>query len=106
LEKAVVGIMRSLFYVPTRPEEEVRRRIQLSVAAYQYEMHSTGLPVMTDAQFDAECLKVDLSVNTQRPDLDSWWIANFQAYTGSWIASHPELTKIEEIYREHYNQAG
>ena len=34
--------------------EEIRRRIRLSVAAYAYEVHNDS--VMSDGEFDKECL--------------------------------------------------
>lgn len=95
--------MRSLFYVPTRAEEETRRRIKLSIAAYHYEIITDGREVMTNHEFDSECLKVDLSINTNRPDLDEWWRQHFSPHTGSWIGSHPEQFRLKELYYEHYH---
>lgn len=59
--------MRSLFYKPSKVEVEVRRRIRVSVAAYHYEImvgkdpQAMCVEVMTDHEYDAECLLVDLS---------------------------------------------
>ena len=96
-------MMLSLFYIPTRVENEVRRRIRLSLAAYQYEMCSDGKQVMTDEEFDTQCGLVDVSVDTPRKDMDDWFRTHFQPHTGQWIHQHPELSKIEGIYNAHYN---
>ena len=95
--------MRSLFYMPTRVEKEVRRRTRLVIAAYQYENHPNGETVMTDAEFDAECLKVDVTIKTPRPDLDKWWGSQFQTCTGQWIHSYPEQDRISELYNNFYD---
>ena len=83
---------------------EVQRRIRLCIAAYQYELQPEGKQVMTDAEFDEECLKVDLTVDTPRPDLDKWWRSKFQPFTGSWINTHPDLERIREIYNMYYGR--
>ena len=47
----------------TNKEVERRRRIRLSVAAYAYEVHDDS--VMSDGEFDKECLLVDISQTTE-----------------------------------------
>lgn len=88
--------MRDLFYWPNRAERETRKRIKLSVAAYAYEFESDSL--MSDKEFDKLALSIDLSVSTNRPDLDKWFKKQFDPCTGMWIRKHPELEKIAELY--------
>lgn len=75
--------------------EETRRRIRVSVWAYAYEI--LGRSMVSDDVFDAECRKIDLSVNTYRPDMDLWFRQNFNACTGMWIHSHPEIQRIAQL---------
>lgn len=79
-------------------EVERRRRILLSVAAYAYEIENVSL--VDDHTFDAECLKVDVSIDTGHPMLDAWWRENFDPSTGMWIHKHPELWKVALRYRQ------
>lgn len=88
--------MKDLFYTPTTSEIETRRRIKLSMWAYAYEFLNS--PVVSDADFDAECEKIDLSVATARPDMDAWWCKEFQTCTGAWIHNHPELSRIAMLH--------
>lgn len=76
-------------------ELETRRRIYLTVWAYAYEF--MNLSMVSDEVFDAEALKVDLSIDTTRPDLDSWFRENFNPHSGMWVHSHPEVDKLREF---------
>lgn len=75
--------------------DEIRRRIRLSIAAYVYECF--GEEIMSDSEFDNLALKVDLSIDTNRPDLDVWFRKEFSPYTGQWIHNHPDKARIIEI---------
>lgn len=88
--------MAELFVKRTPVEIERRRRIMLSVWAYAYEC--LGESLVSDAVFDAEARKVDLSIDTGNVKMDKWFRNNFADYTGSWIGKHPELDKIKRIY--------
>ena len=83
--------------------EEIRRRIKLSVAAYAYEVHDDS--VMSDGEFDQQSLLVDTSVSTGNRKLDNFFKKNFDPSTGSWIHKHPEIDKIAELYRRYYLHA-
>lgn len=83
-------------------EIETRRRIKLAVWAYAYEFEEGVVP---DYVFDVEAYQVDLSVHTDRLDLDFWFIANFEPDTGLWIHRHPELDKIRKLYERRYKDA-
>jgi hypothetical protein len=75
---------------------ETRLRVRLTAWAYAYEFENDSL--VSDAEFDAACREVDLTVRTARPDLDEWWIDNFDPSTGQWIHSHPELDRARNLY--------
>ena len=81
-------------------EIETRRRIRLALWAHAYEdrMHS----IVSDAVFDRESYAVDLSIETDRLDLDYWFRAHFDPCTGSWIHKHPEYYKIVCLYNRLY----
>ncbi len=93
--------MRNLFLARTRKEIETHRRIKLSIWAYAYEIYHTSM--VDDYRFDAEACKVDLSINTNRPDLDEWFRENFDPCTGYWIHNHPEKNKIHNLFMK-YNK--
>ena len=78
-------------------EVERRRRIRLAVWAYAYEFENDSL--VDDATFDAEALKVDLAIDTGHRKLDAWFRKNFDPSTGMWIRRHPELHKVQALYR-------
>lgn len=86
----------NLFHARLRVEIETRRRIMVAVWAYAYEFENVS--IVSDHHFDAECLKVNLSISTMRPDLDKWFRAEFDPSTGVWIHNHPELDKIKALY--------
>lgn len=79
---------------------ETHKRIKVAVAAYAYEI--AGAEIMPDAEFDALAASIDLTVATGRPDMDCWFIFNFQPHTGQWIWKHPQLQRIGEIYESVY----
>ena len=74
---------------------ETKNRIKLSVAAYAYEVLNSS--VITDGEFDALAKKIDLSVNTRRPDLDKWFRENFSPSTGMWVLSHPDRRILDTL---------
>lgn len=73
-------------------EWETKIRMVLTAAAYAYEIEDD--PIMNDNTFDAMCKQVDLTVDTTRPDLDSFFREHFDPSTGVWIHHHPELDKV------------
>ena len=92
------------FYVEevwgTGVEKQVRLRIKLSVAAYAYEKCDES--IMSDAEFDKQCLLVDPSIETGNKKLDNFFKKKFDPSTGQWIHKHPELDKIAELYKKYY----
>lgn len=82
-------------------EQERRRRILVSVAAYAYEIQNE--PLISDHAFDHYAEQIDVSIDTGRPDLDAFFRAEFSPMTGMWIRNHPELDKIEVTWRRYYH---
>lgn len=80
----------------TRREIETRRRILVSLWSFAYEFKNHSM--VSDGRFDEECRRVNLSILTNRPDLDFWFNVNFQPHTGMWIHKHPELYKLQQLY--------
>ena len=94
--------MRDLFFAPTKAEKEKRLRLHVCVYAYAYEFDNNSL--ISDHEFDDKAKKINLSTNTDRPDLDNWFRNNFRPDTGMWIHSYPELDKIKNLYERHYRK--
>jgi len=74
---------------------ETKNRIKVAVAAYAYEV--LNQPIITDDEFDALAKKIDLSVNTRRPDLDKWFRENFSPSTGMWVLNHPDRRILDTL---------
>lgn len=74
---------------------ETKNRIKLAVAAYAYEV--LNLPIMTDGEFDDLAKKIDLTINTRRPDLDKWFRENFSPSTGMWVLNHPDRRRLDTL---------
>lgn len=81
--------------MPTPMEEERRRRIQVAVWAYSYEVLNHS--IVDDFVYDRVCKEIDVRMNTDRADLDKWFRKHFHPDTGLWIYKHPELNRIKEI---------
>lgn len=78
-------------------ERERKRRINLALWAYAYEFQNDSL--VDDATFDAESLKVDLTIDTGNAKLDAFFKEHFKPDTGMWITKHPELDRIAMLYK-------
>lgn len=94
--------MSDLFLYRDTVGREIKRRINIAVWAYAYEVEHDS--IVDDHTFDAECRKVDPSISTNRPDLDVFFRTIFHPDTGMWIHHHPELNKVEELYRKWYKR--
>lgn len=81
-------------------ELERKRRIVLSVAAYAYECCAES--IMSDHDYDMMSLRVDLAMDTGRPDLDAFFRAEFNPSSGQWIRAHPNLSGVASLYRQAY----
>ena len=83
--------------------QETRNRILVSVAAYAYEY--LDKPIMSDADFDALCKRIDPKLDTGNAKLDAFFRDCFNSATGMWIHRHPEKAKLKYICDTYYNDA-
>jgi hypothetical protein len=88
--------------VKYRPEEveERRLRIKLSVAAYAYEYEDDS--IISDAEFDTLCKKVNLEQGTGYKALDNYFKKQFKPDTGMWIRKHPDKAGLTNLYYRYY----
>lgn len=68
----------------------------MALWAYAYEI--IGESLVDDKTYDEISLEINTKVPTDRPDLDIWFIQNFEPYTGQWVHKHPELDRLEALY--------
>ena len=78
-------------------EVERRNRIMALLAAYAYEFENA--PIMADAEFDALCQKIDVSVETGKHD--AWFREHFESFTGSWVHQFPDRAGLKALYARH-----
>ena len=83
--------------------QEIRNRIKLSIAAYAYEF--LGESIMTDHEYDELSLKINPNEKTGNDMMDEFFKTQFQPDTGMWIRSHPEIEKLEYLYKKYYKSA-
>lgn len=81
-------------------EREVRRRIQVSVAAYGYEFENKS--VMLDRHWDEMAQQINPQMGTCHPLIDEFFATEFSPMTGMWIHKHPELGRIKELFENYY----
>jgi len=80
--------------------QEIRNRIKLSVAAYAYEF--VGDSIMSDHEYDELSRKINPNEKTGNGMMDEFFKTQFQPDTGMWIRSHPEIKKLEYLYKKYY----
>ena len=83
--------------------QEIRNRIILSIAAYAYEF--LGESIMTDHEYDELSLKINPNEKTGNDMMDEFFKTQFQPDTGMWIRSHPEIKKLEYLYKKYYESS-
>ena len=83
--------------------QEIRNRIKLSIAAYAYEF--LGKSIMTDHEYDELSLKINPNEKTGNDMMDEFFKTQFQPDTGMWIRSHPEIKKLEYLYKKYYESS-
>lgn len=76
---------------------EIRNRIRLSLASYSYEFHNDSL--MTDSEFDKLSREINPNEKTGNELIDRFFREEFMVDSGMWIRKHPELWKLEHIYK-------
>jgi hypothetical protein len=79
----------------TAEEQEKRKRIFLSIAAYAYEI--MGESLLSDADYDTLALSVDLTQGTGNEEADQWFRTNFNASTGMWVRAHPHQDRLKAL---------
>lgn len=88
-------------------EEEVsaerRRRIQVAIWAYAYEVRAISL--VSDAVFDRTCREINLLIPTGNEEMDTWFKENFDPSTGQWVWAHPSQQWLELTFRNLYDQS-
>ena len=80
--------------------QEIRNRIKLSVAAYAYEFK--GDSIMTDHEYDELSRKINPSEETGNDMMDKFFKTQFQPDTGMWVRCHPEVKKLDYLYKKYY----
>jgi hypothetical protein len=94
----------SLFYDGDKYSVEAcmqrRLRIRLSVAALAYEFYNTS--IMSDSEFDEMSQGIIPRIETGNKKLDNFFKNHFVPYSGNWIAKHPEIEKIKEIFQKYH----
>lgn len=83
-----------------KKEQEIKRRINVSLWAYAYEVENDSL--VSDGKYDSECLKVDLSISTGNKIMDKFFKNEFDPDTGLWIHKHPQIEGIKFIYEKYH----
>ena len=83
--------------------QEIRNRIKLSIAAYAYEF--LGESIMTDHEYDELSLKINPNEKTGNDMMDEFFKTQFQPDTGMWIRSHPEIKKLDYLYKKYYKSS-
>ncbi len=81
-------------------EQERQKRICIALWAYAYEFKNHS--IVSDEKFDKVALSIDVSIDTNKPELDAFFRKEFNAYTGQWIYKHPELHLIKQLYNRLY----
>lgn len=83
--------------------QEIKNRIKLSVAAYAYEF--LGESIMTDHQYDELSLKINPNEKTGNEKMDNFFKTQFEPCTGMWIRNHPEIKRLDYLYKKYYKSA-
>lgn len=91
-----------LFNMEILPMSEKSLRTRLAMAAYAYEFKDHS--IMTDEEFDRLSRLVDVSVETDRPEIDKFFKEEFNPSTGMWIWKHPDLENIAKKYSEIFSE--
>ena len=80
--------------------QEIRNRIKLSVAAYAYEF--VGDSIMSDHEYDELSRKINRNEESGNDMMDKFFKTQFQPDTGMWVRWHPEVKKLDYLYKKYY----
>ena len=82
--------------------QEIRNRIRLSIAAYAYEFMNDS--IMSDHEYDALSRDINPKEKTGNKMMDKFFENNFKPDTGMWIRIHPEIKKLDYLYKKYYKK--
>ena len=83
-------------------EQEIKKRIKLSIYAYAYEVENDSL--IDDAEYDRLSNEINTDINTGNELMDRFFREEFDKSTGMWILKHPEIEKIKHLYDSYYKK--
>jgi hypothetical protein len=86
--------------VNDKAHEQRRVRLKVLAAAYAYEIMNESF--MSDAEFDALALRVDLNVPVDTHD--QWWKDNFDPSTGAWVHRHPDQKGLRRLVQSVFDK--
>lgn len=78
-------------------QAEIRRRTQIAVWAYAYEIHDD--PIVSDTLFDITARQIDTHIITGDDVYDRFFREEFLPNTGMWIHTFPNHDKLELYYQ-------
>ncbi len=84
----------------TPKEIEKKKRINIALWAYAYEVRNSS--IVNDFVFDEAAYKIDLKQSTGNKNLDNWFKKNFDPCTGSWVWNHPGINQLEWIFNKYF----
>ena len=67
--------------------------------AYAYEFKDS---IMSDHEYDELSRKINPKEKTGNDMMDKFFRTQFQPDTGMWIRTHPEIKKLEYLYKKYY----
>lgn len=74
---------------------EIKRRIDVAVFAYAYEIEDD--PLVNDEEFDRLARSIRPEIGTGRAELDRFFREEFAPHTGQWVHRHPEKDKLRDL---------
>lgn len=77
--------------------EVKRRRIRIALFAFAYEL--IGEALIKDEEYDRLAREVDYTSPTDNPTLDKFYLNEYTPDSGMWVRKHPELDKLECLYK-------
>lgn len=77
---------------------EKRLRASVVFNAVAYELY--GINFISDSEWDTRALKVDITIDTDRPDLDEWFREHYTPYTSQWVHSFPDIHRMRELVQQ------
>lgn len=80
----------------------IRSRIRVSLAAFAYEMYDKSL--ISDSEYDklSKIVYANRHIKTGDSRLDIFFSGEVSPDTGMWVRKHPELAKLESLYKRLY----